>query len=110
LRRRRRAAAVDVYRGLCLLETDRGFAAGAPLLLSYQLLAERTGRCHQHIGDNLCELYTCGLLTEFERGSGSGPHARDRRASKVRRKVPIPPPPADAYYPHTKQVASRDPK
>ena len=53
-------------------------------------------RDRRHAGDNLDVLLrTLGLLRKFERGSGSGPHASDRVASRVVRADPIPPVPAD---------------
>ncbi len=90
LRRQRHAAAVDYYRAVCLLERKRGFAAGAVLLTSYAELAGLAGRDKRHAGENMRVLQTRGLLAEFTRGSGSGPHARDRQPSRVTRAVPIP--------------------
>jgi hypothetical protein len=90
LRRQRHAAAVDYYRAIFLLEHKRGFGAGATLLTSYKQLAELAGRDKRHAGENLRVLLTRGLLSEFVRGSGSGPHARDRQPSRVTRAVPIP--------------------
>jgi hypothetical protein len=92
LRRDRHAAAVEYYRAIWQLERDRGFAAGAEIRTSTRQLAELAGRDRSHALDNLRILYTRGLLARFERGSGSGPHAYDRRPTVVARAVPIPHP------------------
>jgi hypothetical protein len=97
LRRIRHAAAADFYRAVCELESERGFAAGAPLFTSYAQLAALAGRDHRHAGNNLDLLLSLGLLRVFERGSGSGPKARDRVASRLVRFVPIPPVPPDQH-------------
>ncbi|MEP6978003.1 MAG: hypothetical protein ABI948_08110 [Thermoleophilia bacterium] len=93
LRRQRRESTLDVYRALCELEHERGIAPGGPIRASYKQLAKLTGRDHSKIGKNLDRLQALGLAG-FERGSGSGPHARDRSASLIHRTVPIPDPPA----------------
>jgi hypothetical protein len=90
LRKQRRAAAVDYYRAICLLERQRGFAAGAILLTSWGQLAELAGHNRRHAGENLRVLFSRGLLSVYEPGSGSGPNARDRRPSQVARAIPIP--------------------
>jgi hypothetical protein len=90
LRKQRHAAAIDYYRAVCQLERQRGLAAGAPQLTSYRQLAELAGHDYRHAGDNLRVLYTRGLLTSFERGSGSGPKAGNRLPTRVTRAVPIP--------------------
>lgn len=90
LRKQRHAAAIDYYRAICDLERERGFAAGSMLLTSYRQLGALAGRDARHAGENLRVLYTRGLLTKFERGSGSGPNARDRQPSRLARAVPIP--------------------
>jgi hypothetical protein len=90
LRKQRHAAAIDYYRAICYLERERGFAAGSMLLTSYRQLATLAGRDARHAGENLRVLYTRGLLTKFERGSGGGPSARDRQPSRLARAVPIP--------------------
>jgi hypothetical protein len=92
LRKERHAAACDFYRAVCELERRRGFTPGSPLFASYSALAELAGRSPQHAGTNLELLSQRRLLAFFERGSGSGPHARDRRASKLARAIPIPSP------------------
>jgi len=96
LRQQRRAAAADYYRAVCRLEEDREVAPGAEMLVSYKQLAERAERDYSAAGENLDVLLSHGLLSKFTRGSGSGPHARDRVPSRVRRQVPIPPPPSAA--------------
>jgi hypothetical protein len=90
LRKERHAAAADYYRAVFLLERKYGFAAGATLLTSYAELSHLAGRAKRHAGENLRILFTMGLLSVYERGSGSGPNARDRRPSQVARAVPIP--------------------
>ncbi len=92
LRRSRRAALADWYRAICELERERNFAPGAPLFVTYRQLAERAGRNYRHAGRYMQHLLDAGLLAEFLRGSGDGPHARNRVASHVRRRVPIPTP------------------
>jgi hypothetical protein len=92
LRRARYAAAVDIYRTVCDLERERGFAAGAPIIASTKQIAERAGRARQHVPGNLQTLYSVGLFSMFAPGGGSGPHARDRVATTVARAVPIPQP------------------
>jgi hypothetical protein len=93
LRRSRHAALVDWYRAVCRIEEERGFAAGAPLYASYQQLAQHAGRDPSKAGISLDMLLALGLLSEFHRGSGDGPRARNRRASVLRRYVPIAAPP-----------------
>jgi hypothetical protein len=90
LRKQRHTAAADYYRAICLLERKHGFGAGTTLLTSYEQLAELAGRNKRHAGENLRILLTRGLLADFVRGSGSGPHARDRQPSRVARNIPIP--------------------
>jgi hypothetical protein len=90
LRKQRHPAAIDWYKAICFLERRHRFAAGAEILTSYAQLAEIAGRDKRHAGENLRILQTRGLLSVFERGSGSGPKARDRRPSCVARAVPIP--------------------
>ena len=99
LRRQRHMAAADVYHALCEFEEKYGFVAGAPLHTTYKQLAELADRDHAHVGHHLQFLYELGLLSSFERGSGSGPHARDRVASRIARTVPIPPVPTAATNP-----------
>jgi hypothetical protein len=90
LRKERHAAAADYYRAVYLIERRHGLAAGATILTSYADLSALAGRAKSHAGENLRILYTMGLLTTFQRGSGSGPKAHDRRPSQVARAVPIP--------------------
>jgi len=92
LRRIRRAAAADVYRAICLIERQHGLSPGSPLFASYKKVAEFSGRDHSGIGRLLDVLWRISLLSVFERGSGSGPYARDRHASRIARMVPIPAP------------------
>jgi hypothetical protein len=89
----RQDAAIDWYRAVCDVERRRGFVAGSPLLTSYKDLANLSGRGHRHAGENLERLLDLGLLAVFERGSGSGPRAKDRKPSRIQRRVPVPPPP-----------------
>jgi hypothetical protein len=96
LRQRRRAATDDIYQEIARLEGERGISAGGPIRTSFKQLAERNGRHYSSVGKHLDFLFEVGLLAVFERGSGSGPNARDRRGSLVRRNVPIPAPPP--YY------------
>ena len=93
LRRKRLDAAVDFYGALCELEAMRGIAPGGPVRASYAQLGKAAERHPTKAGKNLDRLLVLGLLAEFEHGSGSGPYARDRSASLVRRAVPIPEPP-----------------
>lgn len=92
LRRIRRAAAVDVYRAICLIERERGLTAGSPLFANYRQVAAFAHRDYSGIGRVLDDLWRGSLLSVFERGSGSGPYSKDRRASRIVRAVPIPPP------------------
>jgi len=92
LNRRRCHAAVHVYRAICELERERRIAPGAPQLTSYKQLAERAQVDPKTVGRSLRVLAREGLL-EVEFGSGSGPHARDRKPSQVTRLVPVPPTP-----------------
>ena len=92
LKKKRQRAAIDVYQAICRREKQLKLAPGAEILTSYRRLAELAGIHATTAGDGLRRLETLGLIT-FVAGSGSGPHARDRIPSKVRRVVPIPPPP-----------------
>jgi hypothetical protein len=94
LRRDRHSAAVDFYQAICTIERDLGLAPGVLLRTSSRQLAEVAGRNRAHALENLRILYTSGLLADFRRGSGSGPHAHDRRPTELRRALPIPQPPA----------------
>jgi hypothetical protein len=97
LKRKRHGVAIDVYRALCEFEGIHGFAHGSQLRISYRVIAKITGRSDaSSVGDNLDRLLDHGLLAEFVRGSGSGPHAHDRQASIVSRCVPVPPVPIAA--------------
>jgi hypothetical protein len=96
LRRSRRASDVDWYRAICEVERERGIAPGGLLFVSYKQLARIAGRDHSKSGQGMHRLASDGLLREFLPGGGSGPHARDRRASRVARLVPIPPLPMAA--------------
>ena len=92
LRQHRHEAAVDYYRALCELERQRGIGYGLPLFVTYRQLAERAHRAYQKAGAALTVLQTLGLLETFEPGSGSGPHARDRKASlALPARCPFPP-------------------
>jgi hypothetical protein len=93
LKQQRWSAAVDTYQAICFRERDLGFKDGAPLHVTYAWLGEHADRDKSKVGENCERLRRLGLLTLFERGSGSGPAARDRRASKVQRAIPIPPVP-----------------
>jgi hypothetical protein len=93
-RKTRHVATIDWYRAVCELERERGFAAGSPLLTSYGDLARLARHSHAHTGENLRLLYTLGLLALYERGSGSGPKAADRKPTSLKRAVPIPRTPA----------------
>jgi hypothetical protein len=86
----------DFYAAVCDIERHRGFACGAPIYVGYRELGERADRDPSKAGLSCERLLKLGLLVEFERGSGSGPNARDRKASRIRRTIPIPPPPATA--------------
>jgi hypothetical protein len=99
LRRVRHDAAIDWYRAVCLLEEERGFAAGALLRTSTRQLSVLAGRDRRHACENLELLCALGLLARFVRGSGSNPRAADRQASELARKVPIPAPPAELLLP-----------
>jgi hypothetical protein len=94
LRRRRWRASADVYEALCELESRRGFAAGAPMFTHYRQLAAIALVNPRTVGRALTILACLGVVI-FQAGSGSGPNARDRVASRVQRIVPIPecPPP-----------------
>jgi hypothetical protein len=92
LNRLRQRASVDVYRVLCNLEKTRGFAEGARFYTHYRQLAERAHIDPTTAGRALRQLRSRQLI-EFEPGSGSGPRAADRKASRVRRVIPIPKPP-----------------
>jgi hypothetical protein len=102
LRRERHAAAVEYYRAVCQLERDRGFACAAEIKTSSRQLAEIAGRDRRHALENMRILFTRGLLSKFERGSGSGPRAYDRKPTIVVRAVPIPNPPQRLLLPQYK--------
>lgn len=96
LRRERFYVADEVYKAICVIERRLKFAPGSRLYTTYDKLALIAG-CHKTtVGRALLKLAALGVI-EFEPGSGSGPHARDRRASVIRRVVPIPPTPPQAY-------------
>jgi hypothetical protein len=91
LQRKRWGSSVDVYRAVCERERQLSFAPGSPILMSYRQLADWTGRDYSGIGRSLARLDDLRVLN-FHRGSGSGPRAKDKVASKVQRVVPIPAP------------------
>jgi hypothetical protein len=91
LRRRRLRSAVDVYHAVCRLEEARGFAPGSQMFTHYRQLAALAEVDPRTVGRALRNLEELGLVT-FKPGRGSGPHARDRVASRVQRIVPIPQP------------------
>jgi hypothetical protein len=95
LRRKRWRAAIEVYRGICTREKQLGLAPGVGMLLPYNVLAEITGLHKTTVGPQYRRLEAEGLI-QFEPGGGSGPYARDRKPSKVRRVVPIPASPGAA--------------
>jgi hypothetical protein len=86
-------AAADYYGALCRLESRLGIAPGGRLLTTYKKLGTEAQRDYTSAGANLDLLLSLGLLSKFQRGSGDGPRARNRRASEVVRRVPIPNPP-----------------
>jgi hypothetical protein len=111
LKRARRGAAVDTYRAICDLEDEIGVAPGKPLLTSSACLAELSGRDRSHVMENLRILYAHhGLLAIFERGSGSGPNAHDRRPTRISRAVPIPTPPEHLLAPQYRTGRERPPQ
>ena len=89
LRKNRWRGADDLYRALCRLEADRGFGTGATLLASYEELGRRSNMDKTNVGKCLRRLVSLELVS-CRVGSGSGPHARDRRASEIARTIPIP--------------------
>lgn len=89
LKKRRQRAAIDVYEAICRREKQLHLAPGAELLTTYRQLGE-LGEVHPTtVGDALRHLHELGLIS-FVAGSGSGPHARDKTPSRVKRVVPIP--------------------
>jgi hypothetical protein len=92
LQRIRRGAAVQTYAGICELERKLGFASGSPIIASTKQHSEHSGHSRRHVPDNLAFLYEIGLLWAYGPGGGSGPNARDRKATTVARFVPIPRP------------------
>jgi hypothetical protein len=92
LRRARRGAAANTYEAICELERKQGFAAGATIIASTTQFAELSGHSRRHVPENLLFLYKIGLLCVYAPGGGSGPSARDRKATTVARVVPIPEP------------------
>ncbi len=92
LKKHRWRSAVDVYEGICRREKQLGLVPGVELFTTYEQLAG-LGEVHKTtVGKALRRLAALGLIT-FDPGSGSGPHSRDRVASRVGRVVPIPTPP-----------------
>ncbi|MGI8708459.1 MAG: hypothetical protein ACR2LG_09700 [Actinomycetota bacterium] len=92
LKKNRWRSAIDVYEAICRREKQLKFAPGVELFTTYEQLAELAGVNKTTVGDALRRLTELSLIT-FQAGSGSGPHSRDRVASKVRRVIPIPSPP-----------------
>ena len=92
LKKKRWRAAIDVYEAICRRERQLRLAPGVELLTSYEQLSELAEVHKTTVGDALRRLEALGLVT-FQAGSGSGPHAHDRVASRVKRVVPIPAPP-----------------
>jgi hypothetical protein len=92
LKKRRWRSVVDVYEAICRREKQLRLAPGVELRTTYDQLAGLAGVHKTTVGDALRRLAELNLIV-FEAGSGSGPHARDRVASKVVRVVPIPSPP-----------------
>lgn len=90
-RKGRKGAAIDWYRAICEFERLNGFTPGAPLVVSFAVLSALAGRAKTHARENLRHLYHEGLLEKLDLGSGSGPKARDRRPTQLKRRVPIPP-------------------
>lgn len=72
---------------------SRGFAPGASSFTSSGQIAKLAEHDKTHVSHQLKSLRLLGLLAVYERGSGSGPYARDRIAARVVRAIPIPPPP-----------------
>jgi DNA-binding transcriptional ArsR family regulator len=96
LKKRRWHSTVDVYSAICRREKQIGLAPGVELRTTYRQLAELADVDHTTVGDALRRLAELGLV-EFTPGSGDGPHARNRVASRVRRVVPIPDPPKPGH-------------
>jgi hypothetical protein len=92
----RTVAAVETYRAICIREKDVGFAPGEAFCVSLRQLAVIAGHDHKTVRRCAARLDRVGLI-DFEPGSGSGPHARDRKASRVSRIVPIPSPSGIVY-------------
>jgi hypothetical protein len=98
LQSQRHYAAIKVYQAVCLIEQGREFRAGSELRVSHQQIADvaavdrkTVGRCLPLLAED-----QHGLI-EYEPGSGSGPNAKDRVASKVKRRLAIPSPPPGSY-------------
>jgi hypothetical protein len=91
LRAHRWRAACDIYLAICRLERFRGLPSGAPVRTSYERIAPMAEVNARTVGRELYRLETLGLIS-FNPGSGSGPRARDRVGSLVRRVIPIPRP------------------
>lgn len=94
----RTTATVETYKAICDREKELGLAPGSELRTSYRQLGQIGGHDHKTIGRCLKRLRQVGLV-EFTEGSGSGPQAKDRTASVVKRVVPIPPPPSARTHP-----------
>lgn len=92
LKKRRWRSEVEVYEAICRREKQLRLAPGVELFVTYEQLSELAVVHKTTVGKALTRLAELELIS-FEAGSGSGPHARDRKASKVARIVPIPLPP-----------------
>lgn len=108
LQQDRRYAAIEVYRALCQLEEDRGFRPGSPLFCSYAQITAKANVSRPQVGKSLKQLANDYVLIDFTPGSGSGPNARDRAASRVSRRVPIPPV-SSLYYSAISTGSQRQP-
>src|SRR5262249_1126122 len=89
LKAKRQNGAVDVYQAICALEKKRGLGNGALVRTSLRQLAEEAQRTN--VRPALHALVAEELI-DWNIGTGSGPHAKDRMPSEIRRSVPIPTP------------------
>lgn len=82
-------SAAPVYAAIVERERQIGAADGSKIHVTFGQLAEIASVAKSTVGRSLDELAKHRLI-HFERGSGSGPSARDRKASLVQRVIPLP--------------------
>lgn len=88
LRKRRLTGASELYRALTAIEVGREIAPGGLLIVNYDQLAKAAGLSKRSVGRNLRALHHMRLVNCIA-GAGRYPGDPERKASRIRRLVPI---------------------